>query len=239
MTCAGVWIAGSAASDRLQEGKRMKILYGTGNPAKLDAMRRRLEPLRLEIIGLRDLDGEVPEVSENGTTPLDNARKKALVYYHAFGMPVFSCDSGLYFDNLADELQPGVHVRRINGKTLSDEEMLAYYSGLAGQYGPLRARYKNAICFVLDEEHVFEAMEPSMESTPFILAEKPHARGILKKGFPLDCLSVDIRTGKYYYDLPEEELDQVAVEDGFLEFFRGLKEGCGNICRRRQQRVLP
>ena len=34
----------------------MKVLYGTGNPAKLSAMRRRLEGLNIEIIGLKDLD---------------------------------------------------------------------------------------------------------------------------------------------------------------------------------------
>ncbi len=59
-----------------------------------------------------------------------------------------------------------------------------------------------------------------MESEKFIITSTPHKDGIRKKGFPLDCLSVDIKTGKYYYDLPDEELDQVAVEDGFLKFFR-------------------
>lgn len=54
---------------------------------------------------------------------------------------------------------------------------------------------------------------------PFLMVEKPHS-AIRKTGFPLDSLSVDIKTGGYYYDLPETELDEVAVEDGFLEFFQ-------------------
>lgn len=198
----------------------MTILYGTGNPAKLTAMRKRLEALHMEIIGLRDLNRAIPEVPETGKTPLENARQKAAAYYKTFQIPVFSCDSGLYFDNVPDDVQPGVHVRNVNGKQLSDEEMLSYYSGLAEKYGGLTARYKNAICFVMDKNHIFEAMEPSMESERFIISSKPHKNGIIKKGFPLDCLSVDIKTGKYYYDLAEEELDKVAVEDGFLEFFR-------------------
>ena len=198
----------------------MTILYGTGNPAKLISMRKRLEAFNIEIIGLKDLDKAIPNVPETGKTPLENARQKAYTYYEAFQMPVFSCDSGLYFDNVPDDIQPGVHVRNINGKTLSDEEMLLYYSGLAKKYGDLTARYKNAICFVKDKEHIFEAMEPSMESESFIIASDPHKNGIVKKGFPLDCLSVNIKTGKYYYDLAEEELDKVAVEDGFLEFFK-------------------
>ena len=196
----------------------MKILYGTGNPAKLVAMKRRLESLGIELFGLKDLKAEIPTVAEDGLTPLENARQKATAYYKAFHMPVFSCDSGLYFDNVPDEDQPGVHVRTVNGKYLSDEEMLAHYSALAVKYGNLTAHYKNAICFIIDEEHIYEAMEASMESERFIISSKPHE--MIKKGFPLDSLSINIKTGKYYYDLPETELDQVAVEDGFLEFFK-------------------
>ncbi len=199
----------------------MKILYGTGNPAKLSAMKRRLEPLGIELIGLQDIKAmgrTIPDVEENGVTPLENARRKAKAYYQAFQMPVFSCDSGLYFDNVPEEIQPGVHVRTVNGKYLSDEEMQTYYAGLAGKYGNLTARYCNAICFVQDENTVYEAMEPSMESERFLLTDRIHP--IRKKGFPLDSLSIDIKTGKYYYDLPEGALDRVAVEDGFLEFFR-------------------
>ena len=57
-----------------------------------------------------------------------------------------------------------------------------------------------------------------MASEPFIITSVPHT--VIKEGFPLDSLSVDIKTDKYYYDLDADELDRVAVEDGFLEFFR-------------------
>lgn len=118
---------------RVVGNNKMKLLYGTGNLAKLSAMRNRLEQLDIELIGLNDLRVEgknVPEVKEDGNTPLENARLKAMVYYEAFQIPVFSCDSGLYFDNVPDEVQPGVHVRNVNGKCLSDDEMIDYYSGL-------------------------------------------------------------------------------------------------------------
>ena len=202
----------------------MKLLYGTGNLAKLSAMRNRLEQLDIELIGLNDLRAEgkiIPEVIEDGNTPLENARLKAMAYYEAFQIPVFSCDSGLYFDNVPDEVQPGVHVRNVNEKCLSDDEMIDYYSGLVKAYGNLVARYRNAICFVMDDAHVYEAMEPSMESEKFILTDKPHST-IRKEGFPLDSISLDIKTNKYYYDLPEDRLEQVAVEDGFLEFFKNI-----------------
>ena len=205
----------------------MKILYGTGNLAKLSAMKRRLEKLDIELIGLNDIKAEeigIPEVHEDGNTPLENARQKATAYYKAFRMPVFSCDSGLYFDDVPDEIQPGVHVRTVNGNYLSDEQMIEYYSELTKRYGNLTARYKNAICLVMDENHIYEGMERSMESERFILTDTPHST-VKKKGFPLDSMSVDIKTNKYYYDLPEDELEQVAVEDGFLEFFQKILDG--------------
>lgn len=203
----------------------MKLLYATQNPAKVTAMRNRLEGLGIELIGLRDLNQAVPDVIEDGSTPLENALRKAMTYYEAFRIPLFSCDSGLYFDGIPKELQPGIHVRTINGKYLTDEEMLEYYSSLAARYGNLTARYRNAVCLVLDKEHVYSAMDRSMESAPFLITSKPHVRR--NEGFPLDSLSIDIRTGKYYYDLENKELDRVAVEDGFIEFFAKYCTGTG------------
>lgn len=200
----------------------MKLLYGTGNRAKLSAMRSRLKQLDIELIGLDDLRAEgktIPQVVVDGKSPLENARLKATAYYEAFNIPVFSCDSGLYFDSVPEAIQPGVHVRNVNGKCLTDDEMIDYYSGLVKIYGNLVARYRNAICFVQDDTHIYEAMEPSMESEKFILTDRPHSI-VRKKGFPLDSISLDIKTNKYYYDLPTNRLEQVAVEDGFLDFFK-------------------
>lgn len=199
----------------------MKLLYGTGNPAKLESMRRRLAGMGLEILGLTDMERKAPRVLEDGNTPLENARQKALAYYEAFGIPVFSCDSGLYFEGVPDDIQPGVHVRTVNGKYLTDDEMLAYYGGLAKQYGSLKARYRNAICLVLDAEHIYESMDDSLADEAFLLTAVPHS-SVMHSGFPLDSLSVDLKTGKYFYDLDEEDRDEVAVKDGFLDFFRDL-----------------
>ena len=202
----------------------MQLLYGTGNSAKLTAMRNRLAELSIEIIGLNELEkasgNEISQPAEEGNTPLENARQKARAYYEVYKMPVFSCDSGLYCEELPDELQPGVNVRTVRGKYLSDEEMQQYYAGLAKEYGPLTARYYNAICLIMDKEHIYERMDESLASEAFILTDRIHP--IRKKGFPLDSLSIHIPTGKYYYDLEEGEGDKLAVEDGFLRFFKEI-----------------
>lgn len=215
----------------------MKLLYATGNPAKFTAMQNRLSELGIRLISLRDLRAQgipIPDVPETGNTPLENARQKALAYYEAFRMPVFSCDSGLYFEDVPEKIQPGVHVRTVNGVYLTDEQMLAHYIGLVKRYGRLTAKYRNAICYVQDGEHSYEAMEPDMESEKFWLTDKPHS-SIRRAGFPLDSISLDPRTGQYFYDLPETAVDQVAVEEGFLTFFRRiLQEGTVIINGSRQ-----
>ncbi len=209
----------------------VRFLYGTGNSAKLQSMRECLKSLDIEIIGLSELSGskDIPEVDENGGSPLENARIKAYAYYRRFGIPVFSCDSGLYFDNpdFPSELQPGVNVRNVGGKRLSDEEMTVYYSGLAARYGRLTARYKNAICLVISDSAAAECMDDSLSGNPFHIVDKPHEKRAKVSGFPLDCLSVHIPTGKYYYDLTEDDIRASSglvssTANGFVSFFEDI-----------------
>ena len=195
----------------------MRLVYGTNNPAKLSAMRSRLAGLNIELIGLEETDKEIPVVEEKGKSPIENAKQKAFAYYKALKEPVFSCDTGLYFDNTPEKVQPGVHVRNINGKCLNDDEMITYYSGLAKEYGNLVAQYRNAICLILDENHIYSAMEESMASEPFIITSKPHPQR--QAGFPIDSISIDIKTGKYYFDLDNKEVD-TNVENGFFKFIK-------------------
>jgi len=198
----------------------MKLLYGTTNNGKLQAMKNALKDFDIELIGLKDLEGELPQITEDGETPLQNAELKARAYFEAFGIPVFSCDSGLYFEELRDVEQPGLHVRRVNGKELTDEEMIVHYAALAEAHGgKITGRYRNAIYFILDEEHHYSGMDMSIATEPFVLVTKPHEKRV--KGFPLDSLSVDIATGKYYYDLDVKDVS-TSVDDGVRAFFRNI-----------------
>ena len=203
-----------------EEEKNMKILYGTTNKGKLQAMKKAVETLDIELIGLGDIDSELPYINENGKTPLENAEMKAKAYYEVFHMPVFSCDSGLYFDELQEDEQPGLHVRRVNGKELTDDEMIEYYASLAERHGGrITGRYRNAIYFILDEEHHYSSMDMSIATEPFVLVTKPHEKRV--EGFPLDSLSIDIGTGKYYYDLEVKDVS-TSVDDGVRRFFKSL-----------------
>ena len=199
----------------------MKILFGTTNESKLRSMRRVTVDLGIELIGLTDLDLPLPKIKESGRDILKNAELKAHAYWKAFRIPVFSCDSGLYFDNVKASLQPGTHVRRVNGKDLSDDEMVDYYGSLARAHGgTLTARYRTAICFVADDRIVLERADDTLASEPFLLTEKPHIKR--EKGYPLDSLSKEIRTGRYFYDLPNASFEDNTVDQGFCAFFRDI-----------------
>ena len=195
----------------------LTVLSGAKDNGKLQAMKNAVKSLDIQLISLNDVDGELPSINESGTTPLDNAEIKARAYYDVFHMPVFSCDSGLYFDELNEEEQPGVHVRRVNEKELSDAEMIEYYASLAEKYGgKITGRYRNAIYFILDENHHYSSMDVSIATESFVLGTKPHSKRV--EGFPLDSLSIDIGSGKYYYDLEVKDVS-TSVDDGVRTFF--------------------
>ena len=105
----------------------MKILIATKNRAKIKKYSTILDELEIEWITINDLEKDI-NVEENGNTPNENAVIKAKAYYEAFKMPVLADDSGLILDKLPQEKQPGVFVRRHNGRELSDEEIITLYS---------------------------------------------------------------------------------------------------------------
>ena len=204
----------------------MKLLYGTNNQAKLESMKRVTNQLGIEIFGFSDLkimpdfkNVKLPDIEETGKNPLENAIIKAKEYYKILRIPLFSCDSGLYFENVDEDLQPGTYVRRVRGKELSDVQMVEYYGNLAKNHGgKLVAKYKNAICLILGENQMFTRMDESIEIGPFYMVDKPHEKMV--PGFPLDALSVDIETEKYFQDMDENlAVDKSVIEQGFTKFF--------------------
>jgi len=195
------------------------ILYGTTNPAKLAHMRRMLSALPIEIAGIREIGAAVPDVEETGGTPLENARLKALSCFQALQRPVFACDSGLRIEGLPEAEQPGVHVRMVNGRRLTDAEMTAHYAAIARRMGgKAMARYQNAICLITADGALHEHDGEDISGETFYLVDVPHAKRV--PGYPLDCLSVRPDTGQYYNDDPRPASDSILSAGGFSAFFR-------------------
>lgn len=218
----------------------LEIIYGTGNSAKIAYMKRALKELPLRIIGLEEAakaEGiTLPQAAETGATVLDNARLKAECYFRLFKRPVFSCDSGLYLWDLnsglplQEEEQPGIHVRRQSEsddwhqeeRRLTDEELLAHHINLVKKHGSVGARYQNAICLIWNEKTRAESMAEDLWGEPFLLTDTPHSKKV--EGFPLDRISLDFETGKYFYDLEGNSQDRLVSCDGFASFFRNFMQ---------------
>lgn len=202
----------------------MKLIYGTYNPAKHDSMVEMIGDLNIELIKLSSLGEHLKESEESGNDPLSNAQEKAMNYYRQLKQPLFSCDSGLYFKGVEKTEQPGVKIRRINGKKLNDMEMMNHYMNLATKYGGrLVAHYKNAICLVMDENNIIRADGDDLNSEEFYIVDKPHR--ITRDGFPLDSISVHIKSGKYYYDIENDQQDNIGIIGGVQNFFKRLISG--------------
>lgn len=196
----------------------MNLLYGTYNPSKLESMRKMLDGLNICITGLGTLDMGIKEPEETGKDPLSNATLKAIYYFEQTKKSTFSCDSGLYFEGVDEKDQPGVMIKRIHGNNLTYREILSYYSDLATKYGgKLTAYYKNSICLVMNENHIYKYDGEDLCSEKFYIVDKPHKN--YREGFPLDSLSVERESMKYYYDLDGNKSENLSVIHGFRSFF--------------------
>ena len=111
-----------------------KILFATENESKAERFRSKLLKKNIEIITINDLDKKV-SIEENGKNAIENAVIKAKAYENICDFPILAMDDNLYIEKIPEEKQPGMYVRRVNGKRLNDEEMIKYYSDLAKKYG--------------------------------------------------------------------------------------------------------
>ncbi|MGH9314854.1 MAG: RdgB/HAM1 family non-canonical purine NTP pyrophosphatase [Vicinamibacterales bacterium] len=99
-------------------GPRSRLLIATTNPGKLREIRAILSGLPIDLQTLADHPG-VPEPEETGATFAENARRKALHYAAAIGLPAVAEDSGLTIDALDGE--PGVRSARYDGDTYPEK----------------------------------------------------------------------------------------------------------------------
>ena len=177
----------------------MKILIGTTNPAKAAVFAKQLGDYPVELLTLTDL-GIKKHPDEDGKNPMENAMIKA-AYYGRFHDPVITEDSALYIKELPmdDPRQPGLFVRRApDGHEMTDTEMTEYYANLAHSLGGRVTAYWLDGYAVCKDGNVVGFMNDSEElnaAYAFYLVDKPHENN--HDGWPIDRISVDIKTGKY------------------------------------------
>ncbi|MFZ1249995.1 MAG: non-canonical purine NTP pyrophosphatase [Candidatus Microsaccharimonas sp.] len=177
-----------------------EIIYGTTNPAKVSQIKSVLEPLGFEVKSLADFDITI-SVEEDGKTAEENARKKSIEYAKALNAKVLSMDAALYFNDLSEEQQPGLHVRRINKvERASDDELLSHYTSLAKKMGEKIDAYWR---------YAFALSQPDGEcvsthfDTPRTFVSVPSSTVI--EGYPLESIQIDPATGKYISEMSKDE----------------------------------
>lgn len=180
----------------------MKVLFATTNPAKIKAYVDELHKNGIEIVTINDL-GIRLDVDESGKDAIENAYIKAKAYYDETNMITIGMDNNLFFENVPEEMQPGVYVRRVNGKELSDEEMIEHYSRLARENGrKLTASWIYGMVIYNGKE----TKSYTWKKSNFYIIDKPSDKR--NPGYPLDSISILPELNKYFVDLTKEEKNQ-------------------------------
>lgn len=177
----------------------MKLLYATNNNSKVYNMRRRLKNIPIEIITPKELGIKV-NVIEDGKTAVENAIKKAQAYYEVTKMPTIAGDSALFIDGIPNNKQPGLFVRRVNGKVLSDNEMIEYYTELIKSIGGKSTGYYVTGLALITEHGLFTT---EISGDKFILSSTISNNN--HRGNPLDVMTIDSVSQKFYTDMTDED----------------------------------
>ena len=184
----------------------MKVLFATSNPAKVRNYKEELSKKGINLLTLKDIAISI-YVEESGKNAIENAYLKAKAYYDALGIPTIGKDNNLFIEGIPDELQPGVFVRRINGKELNDDEMIEYYTKLVKEYGgKLKARWVYGMVLMTNNG----TSEFNWSYNDFYLVSNANKKRNL--GYPLDSISIDEKTNKYFVDMTEEDRKKNAKE---------------------------
>ena len=186
----------------------MKVLFATTNPAKVRKYKEALKEKGIELITLKDLELNL-HVEETGKNCMENALIKAKTYYEATGITSIGMDNSLFIEELPEEKQPGTHVRRVNGKELSDEEMIEYYTGLVKEYGgKLTAKWVYGMVIYSGDC----VKEHTWSKSHFYFVDT--ASNKRNPGYPLDSIAIIPEFNKYLVELTDEEKHSNKREDG-------------------------
>lgn len=188
-----------------------EILFATGNASKVTRYTDKLLKKGISIKSLKDID-----VKENGNTAIENAIIKARTYYDATKMTTMAVDDTMYIEGIPEAKQPGVFVRRVNGKRLNDEEMIEYYTNLVKTYGKdgkLLTKWILGMAIIKDGK----VLTYTGVTEEYYLVDKPTKD--IKEGYPLSSIMINKKLNKYDIYLTEEDKKIGQADDsGFIDF---------------------
>ena len=177
----------------------------------------------IKTLTLKDIDIKI-DVEENGANAIENARIKARACYKLTNKASMGMDDTLYLEGVPQDKQPGLFVRRVNGKTLNDEEMIEHYLNLVKEYGKdgiLNAKWIYGMVVVND---LGEESEYTWEKSNIYFVDK--VSSIINPGYPLNSITKLKGVDKYLTEVTEEDKEKVKVDESDVVNFivRSLKK---------------
>ena len=194
----------------------MKVLIATKNKGKIEKYSSILKKIGLDFYTLNDIDLDL-QINENGETTTENAIIKARGYFEKVNTPVLADDSGLIIDKLPPEKQPGIYVKRHNGKELNDEEILNLYSKEIEEVGGESTGAFVISISIIDENGNIHTKETKHKR---LFVSEPDTNRI--PGYPLSSLVYDKETNMYMTEKKKKGI-KVYEEDKFKDEYDFIK----------------
>ena len=186
-----------------------KVFFATKNESKAKRFEKGLLKNGIEIITINDIENKI-NIEENGKNAIENALIKARTYAKEMDCQVFAMDDNLYIEGIPENKQPGMYVRRVNGKRLNDDEMIEYYSNLAHKYGEngkLTCRWVYGIAVI--NNGIESTYTWSKED--FYIVDKPSNK--INPGYPLNTISINKKLNKYFTDMTDEDREETNEDE--------------------------
>ena len=193
-----------------------QIRFATSNESKSRRFSKGLKELGIEVLSLKDIDVKL-DVKEDGNTAIENALIKARECYRKTKKPSMGMDDTLYMEGVPEDLQPGLFVRRVNGKNLTDEEMIEHYTNLVKEYGKdgrinCKWIYGLAVINEKGEETTY-----SWFKDDFYMVSTRSDK--INPGYPLNSISKYKKLDKYFTEVTLEDMKLIEVnEDDVVDF---------------------
>ena len=193
-----------------------QIIFATTNESKAKRFSKGLKEHGIEVLSLKDIDMKL-DIEEDGTTAIENALIKARECYRLTKKPCMGMDDTLYMEGVPEDRQPGLFVRRVNGKSLTDEEAFLYYTNLVKEYGKdgkINCKWVYGLA-VINEKG--EEATYSWSKDDFYMVDNPSDK--INPGYPLNSISKYKKLDKYFTDVTDEDMKLLEVnEDDVVEF---------------------
>ena len=187
-----------------------QIIFATTNESKAKRFSKGLKELGIEVLSLKDIDIKL-DVEEDGNTAIENALIKARECYKKTKKPSMGMDDTLYMEGVPEDKQPGLFVRRVNGKSLTDEEALEYYTNLVKEYGKdgrINCKWIYGLAVINDKG---EESTYTWSKDDFYMVSTRSDK--INPGYPLNSISKYKKLDKYFTDVTDEDMKLLEVNE--------------------------